>query len=306
MKYFLIYNPTSRQGKSKNDFKKIISILNSRKINFEYVLTTRKNEAIELASSTSKNDFDVVIPVGGDGTICEVITGLMSQPRDVRPIMGALHIGTSPDFNRYHQIPNRIEEAIEVLLCGKTRRIDIGKVTYRDLEKQKDITSYFGSSVNVGLGPLIASKSNGRYRKYLGDFLGTLSSTIISLASFNPIDLKLMVDRKEMDIKNIFNLTIGKDPYLASGMRIPIEMAKDDGKMYLLSIRGRRKIPLIANLWRLYAGNILDYSGAELLSCKEVEIQGSKYELLEFDGDVRGYLPAKVEVIPKSLEILVK
>jgi diacylglycerol kinase family enzyme len=115
-----------------------------------------------------------------------------------------------------------------------------------------------------------------------------------------------MVDRKEMDIKNIFNLTIGKDPYLASGMRIPIEMAKDDGKMYLLSIRGRRKIPLIANLWRLYAGNILDYSGAELLSCKEVEIQGSKYERLEFDGDVRGYLPAKVEVIPKSLEILVK
>ena len=89
-------------------------------------------------------------------------------------------------------------------------------------------------------------------------------------------------------------------------MRVPVEMAEDNGKMYLLSIQGRYKIPLIANLWRLYAGNILDYSGAKILSCREVEVQGSENERLEFDGDVRGYLPAKIKVIPKSLEILVK
>ncbi len=273
MKYFLIYNPTSRQGKSKDDFRKIVSILESKKVDFEYVLTTRKDEAIDLASSISKNIFDVVVPVGGDGTICEVITGLMFQPRRVRPIMGALHIGTSPDFNRYHQIPNRIEEAIEVLLSGKTKEIDIGKVTHRDLENKKNIISYFGSSVNIGLGPSIASKSNGRYRKYLGDFLGTLSSTMISLAGFNPINLRLDVDGEVIDLENIFNLTVGKDPYLASGMRIPIEMAEDNGRIYLLSIQGRYKIPLVGNLWRLYAGNILDYSGAKLMSCKKVEVR---------------------------------
>ena len=83
-------------------------------------------------------------------------------------------------------------------------------------------------------------------------------------------------------------------------------MAEDNGKMYLLSMQGRNKISLIANLWRLYAGNILDYSGAKLLSCKEAEVRGSENERLEFDGDVRGYLPAKIEVMLKSLEILVK
>jgi diacylglycerol kinase (ATP) len=306
MKYFLIYNPTSRQGRSKDDFKRILSILGSRKIDFKYVVTTKKDEAIDLARQVNKDNFDVVVPAGGDGTICEVITGLMSQPERSRPIMGALHIGTSPDFNRYHKIPNGIEEAVGVLLGGKKRKIDIGKITHRDLENKKDITSYFGSSVNIGLGPAIASKSNGRYRKYLGDFLGTLSSTFVSLANFNSIDLRLKVDGENIGYKNLFNLTIGKDPYLASGMRVPIEMAEDNGRMYLLSIQGRHKIPLVANLWRLYAGNILDYSGAKLLSCKEVEIQGNKNERLEFDGDFRGYLPAKIEVMPKSLEILVR
>ena len=306
MKYFLIYNPTSRQGKSKKDFEKIISILNSKRADFRYVLTTRKDEAIDSANSVTKKNFDVVVPVGGDGTICEVITGLMLQQERFRPMMGALHVGTSPDFNRYHNLPNKIEEAIEVLINGKTRYIDIGKVTHRDLRKERDITSYFGSSVNMGLGPSIASKSNGRYREYLGDFLGTLSATIVSLVDFKPIDLNLRVDGKNIDLENIFNLTVGKDPYLASGMRVPIEIPENNGKMYLLSIQGKHKIPLVANLWRLYAGNILDYSKAKLLSCREVEVQGTGNEKLEFDGDFRGYLPAKIEVIPRTLEILVK
>jgi YegS/Rv2252/BmrU family lipid kinase len=306
MKYCLIYNPTAKQGRSKKDFDRIVSILKERNVNFKYVLTTGKDEAINLSNSIAKHDSDVVVPVGGDGTICEAITGLMSQPRETRPLMGVLHIGTSPDFNRYHQIPYNVEEAIEVLLKGKTRCIDIGKVTHRDLDRRKDITSYFGSSVNIGMGPSIASKSNGRYRKYLGDFLGTLSSTLVSLARFNPINLRLKVDGQDADAESIFNLTVGKDPYLASGMRVPVEMAEDNGNMYLLSIQGQHKIPLMANLWRLYAGNILDYSGAKLRYCKEIEVQGSKDESLEFDGDVRGYLPAKIEVIPKALEILVK
>lgn len=306
MKYFLIYNPTSRQGRSQADFQKIIAILNKREADFDYVLTRKKDEAIDLARRVNKKDFDVVVPVGGDGTICEVITGLMLQHEITRPLMGALHIGTSPDFNRYHQIPFKIEEAIDVLLGGKTKKIDIGKITHKDLFNEGEVTSYFGSSVNIGLGPYIASKSNGRYRKYLGDFLGTLSSTLVSLARYKPIDLRLNVDGKEKDTPNLFNLTIGKDPYLASGMRIPMDFSENNGMMYLLSIQGRHKVPLIANLWRLYAGNILNYSGAKLSFCNEVDIKADKLERIEFDGDFRGYLPAKIEIMPKSLEILVK
>jgi len=306
MRYHLIYNPTSRQGKSRRNFDEIISILKAKNIDFEYVLTTRKDEAIVLAKSVSKQDFDVVVPVGGDGTICEVITGLMSQQETERPKMGILHIGTSPDFNRYHNLPVKIEEAIEVLLNGKSKKIDIGKIIHRDMEKINEITSYFGSSVNIGLGPSIASKSNGRYREYLGDFLGTLSSTLVSLANYKPMGLKLKIDGEENNLRDVFNLTVGKDPYLASGMRVPIEVEEDNGRMYMLSIQGKQKLPVIANLWRLYAGNILDYSGARLLHCKKVEVQGEKAERLEFDGDFRGYLPAKIEVLPKSLEILIR
>jgi len=305
MRYFLIYNPTSRQGKSRKDFDKIVSLLKEGHADFDYVLTSEKDEAINLSKRTKIKEYDVVVAAGGDGTICEVITGLMSKPEQERQKLGVLHIGTSPDFNRYHCLPTAFEDSVKVLLDGKSRRVDIGRVACKDIN-EKDSIFYFGSSVNIGLGPSIASKSNGRYRRYLGDFLGTLSSTLVSLATFNPINLRMNVDGQVRDLKDVFNLTIGKDPYLASGMRLPIEVKEDNGQMYVLALQGKQKIPLLTNLWRLYSGNILDYNGATFGWCKSVQVYGKTGERLEFDGDFRGYIPAKIDVLPKSLEILVK
>ncbi|MCK5283716.1 MAG: hypothetical protein KAK00_10025 [Nanoarchaeota archaeon] len=303
MKYFLIYNPASRQGKSKKDFDKIITILKNKGINFDYSITNQKDEAISLAKQASK-DYEVIVAVGGDGTICEVITGIMSRKKPL-PKLGVIHIGTSPDFNRFHNIPVKLEQAVDTLLKGKTKKIDIGKISHLDLNKKNTI-SYFGSSVNVGLGPDIASKSNGRYREYLGDFLGTLFSTLVSLTQYKKSDFKLKVNNKDMFLKNVINITIGKDPYLASGMRIPLEIKSDNGKMYILSITAKSRISLLLNLWRLYFGNILDSSDAKLKYCKNVKLDDNKINpKIEFDGDFRGYLPATIEILPSALGVVV-
>ncbi|MFA5031940.1 MAG: diacylglycerol kinase family protein [bacterium] len=304
MKYLLIFNPTAYQGKSGKRFAKILNLLKIKNVTFEYLTTSKKDEAIELAAQATKEKFDVVVAVGGDGTICEVITGLMQQTPARRAKLGVIHIGTSPDFNRYHNLPVKLEDAVRILIQGKTEKIDVGKVTHLDLEKE-EIVSYFGSSVNMGLGPNIASKSNGRYRKFLGDFAGTLCSTLVSLVEYKSSDFQLIIDGKQEEVKGIFNLTVGKDPYLASGMRVPLDITPDDGRMFCLAISGSSKMPLLMNLWKLYAGNILDYSGANLKYCKEVEIKPNRNSMIEFDGDFRGYLPAKVQVIPKTLEVIV-
>ena len=302
MNYFLIYNPTSRQGKSKKDFDKIITILKNKDINFDYSITKQKDGAISLAKQVSK-DYDVIVAVGGDGTICEVITGIMSRKKPL-PKLGVMHIGTSPDFNRFHNIPVKIEQAMNTLLKGKTKKIDIGKISHLDLNKKNTI-SYFGSSVNVGLGPNIASKSNGRYREYLGDLLGTLLSTLVSLTQYKKSDFRLKVDDNDRLLKNVINITIGKDPYIASGMRIPLDMDPDNGKMYILSITGRSKISLLLNLWRLYIGNILNSSDAKLEYCKIIKLSDNKINpKIEFDGDFRGYLPATIEILPTALEVI--
>ncbi len=317
MRYFLIYNPTSKQGRSKKKWEKILDMFEKEKVEFEYRLTEGEDDATYLSSGAVEEGWDVVVSVGGDGTISEVITGLLKKEElEKRPKLGVLHVGTSPDFNRYHGIPTNIEEAVGSILKGKTKLVDIGKVTYSESNNEMPVemlkvhpdrkVSYFGSNVNIGLGPLIASKANGRFRKFLGDFCGTLLATVVSLLSLKDFTLTINIDGKEKVLSDIINLTVGKDPYLASGMRVFSDIKPDDGRFYVLSIGKTSNVNLLLNIPRVYWGNFLKYKGANLKYCKEVMIRyNEKYPKLEFDGDAKGYLPARINLLPKALEVIV-
>lgn len=301
-------NPAAYSGRAGKQYKKIISEFKKRDIAFESKWTQAPSDAINLAKEAKKQNCTTVVAVGGDGTICEVISGLFDTNEiGAKPKLGVLHVGTSPDFNRYHKIPTNIEDAIQILLQGKTKLIDIGKITYYpDPNREKETVSYFASNVNVGLGPQIAKRANSRYRKYLGDFLGTLSATLTSVLGFRPMDLYVKIDGKEMQFKQLINLTIGKDPYLASGMRVPSQIKPDDTRMYVLSIKKTSWINLFSSIPKLYLGNFLDYKGADISYAEKIEIDyNQKYPWIEFDGDIKGYLPAKIEIMHKALEIIV-
>jgi len=306
-KILLILNPTAHSGGANKQCEKIISIFKNKNIDFDFKYTQNKFHAIDIAKD-SRNHYEVVVAVGGDGTIAEVITGLLSDNESgSKPKLGVLHIGTSPDFNKYHKIPTKIDRAIETILSGKTKLIDVGKITYSaDAGSEEKTISYFASNVNVGLGPLIANKANSRFRRYLGDFFGTLASLLVSLTGFKTIDLKIIIDGQGKNFQRLINLTVGKDPYLASGMRVFNQIKPDDGRLYILSIEMTSGIRFFCNIPKLYFGNFLDYNGAQINYGGKVQINYcDNYPLVEFDGDVKGLLPATVEVIHNALEVIV-
>ncbi len=306
MRYLLIYNPTSRSGRSRKDLNEIEKEFRERSMEYELIETEYKDHAIKISMDTSfSNGYDVIVAVGGDGTICEVITGMMTVKElgNDTPVFGAIHVGTSPDFNRFHSIPKKIPEAVELLKKAKPSLIDIGKATYMGLDDREHI-GYFGSSVNLGLGSSIASGSNNRYRKYLGDLPGTFLSTLVSLAGYKSSDFDILLDGEPVKVKNLVNLTVGKDPHIASGMRVPIDMSPDNGVMYCLTISAKSKLSLLKNVWRMYKGDIRRYKGAKFRFCEELEVKDNRNKMVEFDGDHRGFLPVKVEVLEKALEVI--
>lgn len=306
--HFLIINPAARSGRGRKKAEKITETFKKHGVAFDWRFSMHKGQSVELAKEAREKGYETVVACGGDGTICEVISGLFkAQGNYPLPNLGIIHIGTSPDFNKLHKIPIIIPEAITTILRGQTRTIDIIKAEYSaDRQGKGKVTGFFASNANIGLGPLIISRTNSRYRKYLGDFLGTLAAMLSSLIGFKPFEAVLHTDRETFQIKDAINITVGKDPYIGSGMRVFSDVKFDDGEMYVLTVKKTSWRDFLSNLPRIYTGNFLKYEGASITYAQKTHIEFCRrYPFIEFDGDLKGYLPLTMEVLPRALKIIV-
>jgi diacylglycerol kinase family enzyme len=308
MRYFLILNPTAKSGKGKERWEALFQALRAKDIVFEIGESNYPGHAIVLAREACMKNYDVVVAVGGDGTINEVLRGLMSAEctPEARPAMGILYTGTSPDICRYHGIPIDTKGAIHTLLNEAAIATDIGEVQYfSDQSASKPETGYFLCSVNLGVGAAVARGSNSGLRKKFGDFIGTLFSIISSLSSFERPDLSVEIDGQATVLEKTINLTIGKNPYIASGVKVFSDIKHDDGRMYFFAIQRFNFISLLANLHKLYTGNFQKHPNTKFEFIREFSCKyNPKAPEVEFDGDPHGFLPCKIRILHRALKLI--
>ena len=215
MNALLIMNPCSSSGKGKKLWSFWESNLKSKGIIFDLIATEYSGSAVEHALNAV--NYDTVVAVGGDGTINEVLDGVIqSERKNLR--MGILYSGTSPDFCRFHGIPTSPPEAVEALVNSQSHKVDVAEIEYKGKDGEK-IISHFGCGSNVGLGPEVARSSN-RLRRFTGDTLGTCLALIRAITVMNPMDLDLTIDGSFFSLSGVNNLSILKNPYIASGLRL--------------------------------------------------------------------------------------
>src|SRR2546426_10768800 len=128
-----IVNPASGGGKTARDWAAIESWLPSTGLRFETALTTRPMEAVDIAKNAVRQSRPVVVAVGGDGTLNEVVNGFFHNgaPIPTASRMAMVPLGTGGDLRRTLRIPIDPQEAIGVLRTGVARRLDAGCVTYQ-------------------------------------------------------------------------------------------------------------------------------------------------------------------------------
>ncbi len=149
----LIYNPIAAQGKALVNLPKVEAILKSHQFEYDLVQTDRIGAALQIAKQAAEEGRDLVIGAGGDGTMNEVINGLMRAELSGhdRPTMGVLPVGRGNDFAFGMGIPHDIEQSIEILVKNDRKKIDIGKVTGGDFPEGR----YFGNGVGLGFDTVV-------------------------------------------------------------------------------------------------------------------------------------------------------
>ncbi|HQG29475.1 MAG TPA: acylglycerol kinase family protein, partial [Candidatus Ozemobacteraceae bacterium] len=105
-RYFLVLNPSSRSFQARHSWPLLFETLDARGVDYDFALTRGDGDAVRLARQAARDGFEVVVAVGGDGTINEVVNGLFdAESRTALAAFGVIYTGTSPDFCGYHGIP---------------------------------------------------------------------------------------------------------------------------------------------------------------------------------------------------------
>ena len=292
-------NPGSRSGRGRRLWALLEARLRAAGADLRCAYTGEPGDAFKLAYAAA--DCDAVVAVGGDGTINGVLDGLLQSGKAGRR-MGVVYAGTSPDFCRFNGIPTEPEAAVRALLAGRSSPRDAARITYRDYAGNKK-TSHFACSCNIGLGAAVARQSN-RTRRYLGDACGTGLAVLRALAVKKPADLELELDGVKVTLPAADNLTVAKNPHIASGLKLKLDLAPDDGRLWALGVHGKSRAGLLALVPGFYSGNVSSDPSIFLRSCRKINISAAEAREVEFDGDPRGLLPAEIELLPKAYELI--
>ena len=304
MKYFLIMNPGSRSGQSHSKFTKILEYFDSIQANYDYHITEKLKDAYEYSMKANLSNYDVIVAVGGDGTINSVINGFFNDQgnRFSNSKLAVIYTGTSPDFCKSYNIPIDLDSSLQLLKNIKTKKIDIGRIEFLSSGKEAEV-KYFACCSNIGIGANIARLANTGMRKVFGYFLGTLISLIRSVVFFKATDLNLRIDGKDITIQKAYNISVGITKFIASGIKVN---AAKSGNFYLMVAQKINLLNLLPLLIRVYSGKSFKNTAfLNILHAENVEIHSENLNTeVEFDGDPAGHLPIKINLISKTLDLI--
>jgi len=305
---FLVINPGSHHGRGRETAALYRDLLATDApvgpVGLECGYTRTLEDARALARGALAAGSETIVAVGGDGTINRVVNAMLEPGAErFRARLGILYAGTSPDFCRFHGIPTDPAAAVRVLREGIARPIDACRITHRDAAGRVRV-DHFASSANIGLGAGIAGRAN-RLRPRCGDFLGTLLASVGTIAARGPQRVRLVVDGAELPIAPALNISVGKNPYLASGLKLDADVTPDDGRLFVFALCGIGRAQLLAALPRIYTGSITRDPRFILRRASVVEVTALEGGLpTEFDGDPAGFCPAEIRVLPGALRLI--
>lgn len=299
----LIVNPMAAGGKVGRQWPRVRRILKEESVEFDAGLTEGVGHATELVCQALEAGYRTIVALGGDGTVNEVINGLMADgAADPEVVLGIIPAGIGADLARTLGIPSNYMAACRRLLKGETHLIDLGKITY--IYQGREAQRYFANVAGLGFdgevvrrvtsGPRILSSSTIRY---LGGLLTTLTT-------YENGDVSVTFDEKELR-QRAFSAVICNGRYFGGGMCIAPGALLDDGLFDVIIIGDCTKLEVVANLFRVYRGTHLSHPKVDVYQARKVRVEAQERMLLQADGELLGETPAVFQIIPQALRVLV-
>ena len=299
-----IVNPHAAAGSAGKSWLAIKSLARDRLGSFTAHFTNGPGDAIRLTRQALSQGAEVIVCVGGDGTLNEVVNGLMGEDRPIRPeaMLGFIPCSTGCDLVKTVHIYRELDRALDIIKKAHTHVLDLGRIRYQDSRGQPSYR-YFHNVTSFGLGGEVDERVN-RTTKAFGGFLSFLWAMVISLLKYDKKRIHLKVDDSFDGEVTIWNVAVANGQYHGGGMWVAPGARVDDG-LFHVTVVGNLTLPEVFwNIPKLYNGKIYQVAQVSSFVGKRVEASSDQRVLLDVDGEQIGALPVVIEMVPRAVHLI--
>jgi YegS/Rv2252/BmrU family lipid kinase len=321
----VIANPSAARGRTARHLPHLVSALRDALGELDVVTTAGARQATQLAAAAAVERRPLVVSLGGDGTLHEVVNGLM-QAREARPgarraaddlpALGLIATGTGGDFGRCLGIPHRVQDYLAALASGAERAVDIGRARFAGADGGP-AERYWVNVLSAGVGGLVdryAADAPG----FVGGRLAYAQATLRAIAMCRRVKLRCRAvlpdgreDERQLDGHAV---AICNGTTFGGGMRIAPMARPDDGLLEVIAFETDTRWSLVRRFLTVYAGTHTREPGVSHFTCRALELTpvpvgaaGPRAGLfpLDVDGEALGDVPLRVDLVPRALRVRV-
>jgi diacylglycerol kinase (ATP) len=300
----LIINPTSASGAACARWAQLEGVLHRAGLHFDVALTQASGHATQLAAQAAQHGHDVVACLGGDGTVNEVLNGLMMH--EMRPTLAIIPCGTGSDFARALKLPHAPHEVLALLQRGTPQEMDVGIVTCQ--HAGQTVQRHFINIAGIGFDGEVSAQMNRSSKR--GGSLAYFANVFKVLGRYKNKRATVTIKNgdHEQCIKGTFNsIVIANGQYFGGGMWVAPKASWCDGLLDVVLIGDVSRAEFVATFPKIYRGTHLSHPKVRSFRATEVRIESHPQEhaLLEAEGELFGAAPATVRVLPGACKVLV-
>lgn len=290
-KAMMIVNPSSGKEEAVDYVEEIEQILSQQGYEVKISQTEKELDATKFCQNACKDEYDLIISIGGDGTLHETINGLIDEHH--RPKLGIIPMGTVNDFARALNIPLDPKEAIELIRHHKIRKVDIGKIN----------EDYFVNIVAAGAIAEAVYEVSPEEKTKMGPLAYVLEG-VKTLASNPTYPLAIEYDGQYWEGNSLLFLAALTNS-IGGFEKIAPDAEVDDGMIHCYIIDDINVLKLPAVMSSIMTGKLKKNKDVTYFKAKSIKLSSPDELITNVDGEEGQKLPIELGVISNHIEVMV-
>jgi diacylglycerol kinase (ATP) len=291
----VILNPQGGRWTGQTKINLVEQALQAANVDYDLVATARPEEGLDLARRAAREGWPIVAAAGGDGTINQVLNGLLQAvENDEPPSLGLIPVGTANDLADGLGLPRDLKAACERLGAGHTRLIDLGQVNNR----------FFANNSAVGLEAVVtATHDQMRWFQGKNRYLLAALKVILSNQSWH---MKIAWDKGEYDGPAVL-VSVGNNARTGGSFYMTPDALMDDGFIDFIYGGSLNRLRLLHLLPKTFTGSHIYHPAITYLQTTALSIITRPPTPIQADGEIidTQATDIKYRVLPKKLRVIV-